>query len=159
MIEKVNITDDNVVEQIRGKLPLATVSNSGLMPAGLIVSKNVMLSVLLCETTSTAVTGSILLSVSSTTSGIPSLYFISMGRSINNTGNPTVKVKVLSGSYSIKIIGKTDSDGKCRIYAERKEFTPVLNAIAMSTVGIVMRMESVGNNAEFEGGFEAMLEQ
>ncbi|WP_300910892.1 hypothetical protein [uncultured Bacteroides sp.] len=157
MIEKVNITNTDVVEQIRGKLPLATVSKNGLMPAGLIGSKNVMQSVLLCETTSIAVTGSILLAVSSITSGIPNLYFISMGRAAGNTGNPTVRVKVLSGSYNIRIVGKTDVSGKCRIYAERKEYTPVLNVMAMNTVGIVMRMETVADNAEFEDGFEAAL--
>lgn len=153
----VRISKNNLAEAVRSVMSEANIINKGLMPAGLIGSKNVMKSVLLCETTALAITGSILLSVSATTSGIPNLYFISMGRAGSSTGNPTVRVKVLSGDYTIKIIGKTDADGKCKVYAERNQFTPVLNVIAMSTYGITMKME-IADNSDFEGGFEATLE-
>lgn len=153
----VRISKNNLAEAVRSVMSEANIINKGLMPAGLIGSKNVMESVLLCETTALAITGSILLSVSATTSGIPNLYFISMGRAGSSTGNPTVRVKVLSGDYTIKIIGKTDADGKCKVYAERNQFTPVLNVIAMSTYGITMKME-IADNSDFEGGFEATLE-
>lgn len=155
-MEKINITDANVIEQIRGNVPTATINKKGLMPAGMIGSKNIQSSVLICETTSTVVTGSLLLAVSATTSGIPNLYFISMGRGSGSTGNPTLRVTVLSGIYNIKIIGKTDAEGKCKIYAERNEYTPVLNVIAMNTIGITMKMETA-DNSEFENGFEATL--
>lgn len=112
---------------------------------------------MICETTTNAVTGSLLLAVSATTSGIPNLYFISMGRSANSTSNPTLRVKVLAGTYNIKIIGKTDANGVCRIYAERNQYTPVLKVISMNTIGITMKMESA-DNSEFEDGFEATLE-
>ena len=151
------ISKNNLAEAVRSVMSEANIINKGLMPAGLIGSKNVMESVLLCETTALAITGSILLSVSATTSGIPNLYFISMGRAGGSTGNPTVRVKVLSGDYTIKIIGKTDADGKCKVYAERNQFTPVLDVIAMSTYGITMKME-IADNSDFEGGFEATLE-
>lgn len=151
------ISKNNLAEAVRSVMSEANIINKGLMPAGLIGSKNVMASVLLCETTSLAITGSILLSVSATTSGIPNLYFISMGRAGGSTGNPTVRVKVLSGDYTIKIIGKTDADGKCKVYAERNQFTPILDVIAMSTYGITMKME-IADNSDFEGGFEATLE-
>lgn len=151
------ISKNNLAEAVRSVMSEANIINKGLMPAGLIGSKNVMASVLLCETTALAITGSILLSVSATTSGIPNLYFISMGRAGGSTGNPTVRVKVLSGDYTIKIIGKTDADGKCKVYAERNQFTPILDVIAMSTYGITMKME-IADNSDFEGGFEATLE-
>lgn len=151
------ISKNNLAEAVRSVMSEANIINKGLMPAGLIGSKNVMASVLLCETTALAITGSILLSVSATTSGIPNLYFISMGRAGGSTGNPTVRVKVLSGNYTIKIIGKTDADGKCKVYAERNQFTPILDVIAMSTYGITMKME-IADNSDFEGGFEATLE-
>lgn len=151
------ISKNNLAEAVRSVMSEANIINKGLMPAGLIGSKNVMASVLLCETTALAITGSILLSVSATTSGIPNLYFISMGRAGGSTGNPTVRVKVLSGVYTIKIIGKTDADGKCKVYAERNQFTPILDVIAMSTYGITMKME-IADNSDFEGGFEATLE-
>lgn len=151
------ISKNNLAEAVRSVMSEANIINKGLMPAGLIGSKNVMASVLLCETTALAITGSILLSVSATTSGIPNLYFISMGRAGGSTGNPTVRVKVLSGDYTIKIIGKTDANGKCKVYAERNQFTPILDVIAMSTYGITMKME-IADNSDFEGGFEATLE-
>ena len=156
IVEKINITDASVIEQIRGNIPTATISKNGLMPAGVIGSKNTQTSILICETKSTVVTGSILLSISATTSGIPNLYFISMGRASGNTGNPIVRVKVLSGDYTIKIKGKTDAEGKCKIYAERTQFTPVLNIFSMNTIGITIKMETA-DNTEFENGFEATL--
>ena len=156
MIEKIKITDTSVIEQIRDNMPTATISKNGLMPAGMIGTKNVMSSVLLCETTNTAVTGSLLLAVSATTSGIPNLYFITMGRSANSTNNPTLRVTLLSGIYNIKILGKTDANGVCRIYAERNQYTPVLDVIAMNTNGITMKMETA-DNSDFANGFEATL--
>lgn len=152
----VRISKNNLAEAVRSVMSEANIINKGLMPAGLIGSKNVMASVLLCETTALAITGSILLSVSATTSGIPNLYFISMGRAGGSTGNPTVRVKVLSGDYTIKIIGKTDAEGKCKIYAERTQYTPVLNILSMNTVGIAIKMETA-DNSEFANGFEATL--
>lgn len=98
-----------------------------------------------------------LLSISATTTGLPNLYFITMARASGNTGDPIIKVKVLAGSYNMKIIGKTDADGKCKVYAERNQFTPILDVIAMSTYGITMKMETA-DNSDFEGGFEATLE-
>lgn len=156
-MEKIKITDNSVIEQIRGNMATATISEKGLMPAGMVGSKNIQSSVLICETTTNAVTGSLLLAVSATTSGVPNLYFITMGRSANSTSNPTLRVKVLSGTYDIKIIGKTDANGKCKIYAERNQYTPALNIISMNRIGITMKMESA-DNSEFEDGFEATLE-
>lgn len=155
-MEKVALTNSDVIEEIRARIPLATVSKKGLMPAGLIGSKNIQASVLICETTSLAVTGSIMLSVSATTSGIPNLYFISIGRAGESTNNPVVRVKVLSGDYTIKIIGKTDAEGKCKVYAERLQHTPVLNILVMNTIGISIKMETA-DNSEFANGFEAEL--
>lgn len=153
----VRISKNNLAEAIRSVMNEADIDNKGLMPAGLIGSKNTQASVLLCETTNTAITGSILLAISATTTGTPNLYFITIARSSNSTSNPTVKVKVLSGTYNIKIIGKTDESGKCRIYAERIEYTPVLKALVMNTLGIVLKMEAVTDNSEFANGFEAEL--
>lgn len=155
-MEKIQITNISVIESLQNALPEASVDKKGLLTAGKIANKNVGASVLLCTTTSSAVTGSILLSVSATTSGLPSLYFITMGRPQGNIENPTLRVKVLSGSYNIKIIGKTDAAGICKIYAERVIHTPVLDAFLFSKIGITLNM-ATANNSEFEGGFEAEL--
>lgn len=157
MMEKIDITATGVVDSIRNKMAVATVSNKGLMPSGVLSEFQGGYSVLLFETTSTPVTGSILLSISATSSGMPSLYYISISRVGDVTGNPNLKVKVLSGSYNIKIKAKTEADGKCRVYAERLVYTPILNVLLMSSFGISMKMEAADNSA-FEGGFEATLE-
>ena len=157
MIERIDITATEVVDSVRNKMAIATVSDKGLMPSGVLAGFQGMYSVLLFETTSTPVTGSILLSISATTSGMPSLYYISISRAGGVTGNPYLKVKVLSGSYNIKIKAKTEADGKCRVYAERLVYTPILNVLLMSSYGISMKMEAADNSA-FEEGFEATLE-
>lgn len=152
----VQISKNNFAENVRSVMNEANITQKGLMPAGMIGSRNIQSSVLICETTNAAVTGSLLLAVSATTSGIPNLYFISMGRSANSTSNPTLRVTVLSGTYNIKIIGKTDAEGKCKIYAERNQYTPVLDIISMNTNGIALKMETA-DNSEFLNGFEAEL--
>lgn len=157
MMEKIDITATGVVDSIRNKMAVATVSNKGLMPSGVLSEFQGAYSVLLFETTSTPVTGSILLSISATSSGMPSLYYISISRAGDVTGNPNLKVKVLSGSYNIKIKAKTEADGKCRVYAERLVYTPILNVLLMSSFGISMKMEAADNGA-FEGGFEATFD-
>lgn len=157
MMDKIDITATGVVDSIRNKMAVATVLNKGLMPAGVFTGFTGQRSVLLFETTALTVTGSILLSISATTSGMPNLYYISISRAGGVTGNPDLKVKVLSGSYNIKIKAKTEADGKCRVYAERLVYTPILDALLMSSYGISMKMEAV-DNSEFEGAFEATLE-
>lgn len=153
----VRISKNNLAEVIRGVMNEANITDKGLMPSGMIGSINKGASTLLCETQSITVTASMLLSISTTTTGLPNLYFITMARVSGNTGDPIIKVKVLAGSYNMKIIGKTDADGKCKVYAERNQFTPILDVIAMSTYGITMKMETA-DNSDFEGGFEATLE-
>lgn len=157
MIEKILITDTSLVDSVRSKMATATPTAKGLLGAGIVGSLNVTSSVLLCETSDRHVTGSLLLSVSNGTGHEPNLYYIAINRTVGNTGNPTVKVKVLSGSYLIKIKGKTDADGKCRIYAERLQFTPVLDVLMQNSYGIALKMEAADNSA-FEGGFEATVE-
>lgn len=103
MIEKILITDTSLVDSVRSKMATATPIAKGLLGAGIVGSLNVASSVLLCETTGMPVTGSLLLSVAAGTSNAPNLYYIAINRIVGNTGNPNVKVKVLSGSYLIKI--------------------------------------------------------
>lgn len=107
----VRISKNNLAEVIRGVMNEANITDKGLMPSGMIGSMNKGASTLLCETRSITVTASMLLSISATTTGLPNLYFITMARASGNTGDPIIKVKVLAGSYNMKIIGKTDADG------------------------------------------------
>ena len=157
MIEKILITDTSLVDSVRSKMATATPTAKGLLGAGIVGSLNVGSSVLLCETTLMPVTGSLLLSVAVATSNAPNLYYIAINRSVGNTGNPNVRVKVLSGSYLIKIKGKTDADGKCRIYAERLQYTPLFDVLVQNSYGIALKMETADNSA-FDGGFEATVE-
>lgn len=157
MITKIDITDTSLVDSVRDKMKTATPTAKGLLGAGILGSLNVSSSVLLCETTLIPVTGSLLLSVAVATSNAPNLYYIAINRTVGNTGNPNVKVKVLSGSYLIKIKGKTDADGKCRIYAERLQYTPLFDVLVQNSYGITLKMETAENSA-FDGGFEATVE-
>ena len=157
MIEKILITDTSLVDSVRSKMATATPTAKGLLGAGIVGSLNVASSVLLCETTLIEVSGSLLLSVAPGMSLAPNLYYIAIDRSPGNTGNPTIKVKVLSGSYRIKIKGKTDADGKCRIYAERLQYTPLFDVLVQNSYGITLKMETADNSA-FDGGFEATVE-
>lgn len=153
----VRISKSNFAEAIRSVMSEANTTNKGLMPAGILGTKNVQSSVLLFESNNFAITGSILLSISRITGGMPNLYFIRIVREGGSTDNPTLRVKVLAGTYEIKIKAKTDADGKCRVYAERLQYTPVLDAFLLNSVGIFLKMETADNSA-FEGGFEATLE-
>ncbi len=155
-MDKIQITNTSVIELIQGALPEATVNEKGLLPAGKFGNRNQGSSTLLCTTNPTAITASMLLSISATTSGVPNLYFITIGRGASSTANPTLRVKVLSGSYGIKIKAKTATDGVCKIYAERQEYTPVLDVILLSKVGVTLNMKAA-DNSEFEDGFEATL--
>ncbi len=55
-MEKIDITATGVVDSIRNKMAVATVSNKGLMPSGVLSEFQGAYSVLLFETTSTPVT-------------------------------------------------------------------------------------------------------
>lgn len=156
-MEKIDITNTGVVESIRNKMNVATVNDNGLMPKGLMGGTIEVNSILLFESRALAITGSILLSVSRTSSGMPDLYFIAISRAGGSVDNPSLKVKVLSGNYGIKIKAKTDADGTCRVYAERLIYTPILNVLMMNSFGITLKMETADNSA-FEGGFEATLD-
>ena len=83
-MEKIDITATGVVDSIRNKMAVATVSNKGLMPSGVLSEFQGAYSVLLFETTSTPVTGSILLSISATSSGMPRPAILTNGRSRTN---------------------------------------------------------------------------
>ena len=54
-MEKIDITATGVVDSIRNKMAVATVSNKGLMPSGVLSEFQGAYSVLLFETTSTPV--------------------------------------------------------------------------------------------------------
>lgn len=92
-------------------------------------------SILLMETTSIPLTISILLSVSSMQSGSPNLYSVEVGRLVNNLNAPNIRVKVLSGSYVLKLAYTNDENGAFKLYLKRGTTTPVVWAKMLCEFG------------------------
>ena len=144
--------------RLGGLIGVATQTKDGLLEAGKFGEVNDTYSTLLIETTGNKqVTASLILSISAVTSGRPSLYYIAIYRS-NGVTTPKVEVKLLSGSYSIQIVTKTDSDGSFRIYAKRVNYTPVLSATMYCNIGTSnLLMSKVNDESELDGSTDATL--
>ena len=93
-------------------------------------------SYLLLDTISLPITCSLLLSISAGQSSRPSLYSIEIQRSIGVTSSPNIYIKVLSGSYSMKIAQKTDNSGRFCLYIKRTAYTPVVWAKILTQYGV-----------------------
>lgn len=141
-----------------GLIGVATQTKDGLLEAGKFGKKNDIYSTLLIETKGNKqVTASLILSISNATSGRPSLYYIAIYRSTGVTP-PKVEVKLLSGSYNIKIVVKTESDGSFGVYAKRVNYTPVLSATMYCNIGTSnLMMSKVDDESELDGSVEATL--
>ena len=141
-----------------GLIGVANQTKDGLLEAGKFGQKNNAYSTLLIETTGNKqVTASLILSISASTSGRPSLYYIAIYRSEGVTP-PKVEVKLLSGFYSIHIVVKTESDGSFGVYAKRVNYTPVLSATMYCNIGTSnLLMSKVADESELDGAIEATL--
>lgn len=141
-----------------GLIGVATQTKDGLLEAGKFGGVNDTYSTILIETKGNKqVTASLILSISAVTSGRPSLYYIAIYRSTGVTP-PKVEVNLLSGTYSIQIVTKTDSDGSFRIYAKRVNYTPVLSATMYCNIGTSnLLMSKVNDESELDGSTDATL--
>ena len=149
---------EDMATVLGGLIGVATQTKDGLLEAGKFGGVNDTYSTILIETKGNKqVTASLILSISALTSGRPSLYYIAIYRSTGVTP-PKVEVKLLSGTYSIQIVTKTDSDGSFRIYAKRVNYTPVLSATMYCNIGTSnLLMSKVNDESELEGSTEATL--
>ena len=149
---------EDMATVLGGLIGVATQTKDGLLEAGKFGGVNDTYSTILIETKGNKqVTASLILSISAVTSGRPSLYYIAIYRSTGVTP-PKVEVKLLSGTYSIQIVTKTDSDGSFRIYAKRVNYTPVLSATMYCNIGTSnLLMSKVNDESELEGSTEATL--
>ena len=93
-------------------------------------------SYLLLEASSLPITCSLLLSVSAGQSSRPSLYSIEIQRNIGVTSSPNIYIKVLSGSYSMKLAQKTDNSGRFRLFIKRTANTPVIWVKILTAFGV-----------------------
>lgn len=123
----------------KGKIPNATNDQSGLMPAdykAMIAKTTGMKSVLVYETAG-IINTSILLSISSSSGGASSLYYIDIYRpSASGSATPGVKVKVLYGADAMKIkLKNSNSTGEFKLFIEWKQYTPISSAILMNSMG------------------------
>ena len=132
MIEKVNITDSNVVELIRGKLPIATEVKNGLKPARDVQQEkrvSMTSSILLFENNNTNnFSDGILFSIQAYGGGPVALYFLSIYRSEGDKTAPKCKLRLIGGALAsgsarprFKLYN-TDT-GTFKVFLERKEYT------------------------------------
>ena len=161
MIEKVLITDTGVIDGIREAMPDATIKEKGLLPEGYIGRFSVAKNFLLAQGIGslTIFSFSALLSVSISTGGPSSLYFISANRT-TGSNQSAVRVKVLSGSYSLPIVFK-DSGNAFYMYLKRTQYTPVVGLYVMansSPKNLLPQLSAVEDEEELEGTTEATLE-
>ena len=108
----------------------------GLMDFGKEVNKTGGTSFLLIDTNTNAITCSLLISISSTQSGRPNLYSVEINRSADSTSAPNIYIKVLSGTYAMKLAQKTDVDGRFKLYLKRTAYTPVVWAKILTQYGV-----------------------
>jgi hypothetical protein len=142
MIEKVNITDSNVVELIRGKLPIATEVKNGLKPSrDMRQEKRVSMtsSILLFERKDTSsFSDGILFSVQSYGGGPVALYFLSIYRSEGVTAAPSYKLNLIGGVLGTENarpkfkLYNTDT-GAFKVFLERRDYTPGVYAKLLSS--------------------------
>ena len=149
MIEKINITDTNVVELIRGKLPVATELKDGLKSAKDIrIEKRTSMtsSILLFEKNDTNnFSDGILFSVQAYGGGPVSLYFLSIWRSLGDKTAPKCKLNLIGGALVSESarprfkLYNTDT-GAFKVFLERKEYT----------IGVYAKLLSSYNSSLFE---------
>lgn len=113
-------------------------------------------SFILVESKAIPVTCSILVSVSAGQSNAASLYSIRINRVVGSSQEtpPTVSVKVLDGSYSVKISYKLMSDGSFRIYLKKPTNTPVVWCKLLNQFGISDTFMSEVSLSEIEDSIE-----
>ena len=109
-------------------------------------------SFLLLDATSAAITCSLLISVSQSQSGRPNLYSVEINRAAGSTSAPNIYIKVLSGSYAMKLAQKTDANGRFQLFVKRTAYTPVIWAKILTQFGagndLLMTAASEGDLAD-----------
>jgi len=132
MMEKINITNTDVVEQIQGKLPTATDSKNGLKPArDMKQEKRVSMtsSILLFENNNTNnFSDGILFCVQAYGGGPVSLYFLSVCRSSGDKTAPKCKLSLVGGALASESARPrfklySAETGAFKVFLERKDYT------------------------------------
>ena len=154
MIEKVNITDSNVTELIRGKLPIATEVKNGLKPAREVQQEkriSMTSSILLFEHDGTnAFSDGILFSVQSYGGGPVALYFLSIYRAAEITTAPNCKLSLIGG-----VLGPESTRPRFKIYNTDIGAFKVFLERKVYTVGVYAKLLSSSHPATFEFILEA----
>ena len=124
----------------------------GLMGYGKEIYTTGGTSFLLLDATSAAITCSLLISVSQSQSGRPNLYSVEINRAAGSTSAPNIYIKVLSGSYAMKLAQKTDANGRFQLFVKRTAYTPVIWAKILTQFGagndLLMTAASEGDLAD-----------
>lgn len=108
----------------------------GLMGYGKEIYTTGGTSFLLLDTSAAAITCSLLISISPSQSGRPNLYSVEIHRSAGSISAPNIYIKVLSGTYAMKLAQKTDADGRFKLYIKRTAYTPVVWTKILTQYGV-----------------------
>lgn len=89
------------------------------------------------------VTCSLLMSVSASQSGRPNLYSVEIRR-IGVDGIPVFHLRVLSGSYELKLAYTTEGNGRFKLFIKKGTYTPVVWVKLLTRYGVKgLAMEKV----------------
>lgn len=140
---------DDLAEAVRKVMKDATVDSSGLMPAsffgkrksGFSSAKNRLL---IDYTTTSIVSFGLIISASPSGGNQVSLYYMSVSRTTAIASTPTVILKLLSGSDSVKFKMKYDNtSGRIRIIQEKSPFTSGTDALLLSPYSTSMSLSMI----------------
>ena len=104
-------------------------------------------SYLLLDESSLPITCSLLMSVSESQSGRPNLYSIEIQRTVGSPGAPKFYVKVLSGTYTLRLAYISYAGGRFRLFLKKGQYTPVVWVKLLTKFGVKgLAMEKVAES-------------
>lgn len=133
-IEKIKITDTNVIENIRREIPEATIDKKGLMPTERIRHERrieTTVSRVIYEVDYTnSISTSLLISVAAFGGGPMTLFLMTINRSRGVLNSPTIILNHIGGASAPVTprfkLWVNDNTGAFKIIFERTEYTPAI---------------------------------
>lgn len=141
-MEKVTLTNRDVIEDIRGNLPVATTSKKGLMPSSNIMQEDrqetTVSRVIYESNLKTSISTSLLISLATFGGGPMTLFYMTINRSTNVLKTPTIILNRIGGASAPTTprfkIWSDESTGEFKIILERTQYTPAVYVKIMNTI-------------------------
>lgn len=144
MMEKIDIKDASIAEEIRKNMAVATITDKGLMPANLMKEEarvSMAGSLLMYKnqgTSGATISTSLLISVSAYGGGQMSLLYMTIRRSGGIVTAPSIYLKRICGetvpyNNRFKLLNN-DVTGEFSIFMERTIYTPAIYVKILNTI-------------------------